>query len=120
MNRVNVVAHGGHEIVHIDISGSKNAKANIATFDEAERIIVAKPPKSVLLLTDVTDAHYDMEAVARLQSFSKAVTPFVRGSACLGVTGIRMIVTNTLSLLTGRNIKLFDDPATARIWLLQQ
>jgi hypothetical protein len=82
---------------------------NIAAFRPAQKLAMMKPLKSVKLLTDVTDAHYGNKGVSVMKEFSKSVTPHIKASALVGVTGVKWIIVQSLIKLTGRDIKLFDN-----------
>ena len=82
---------------------------NIAAFRPAQKLAIMKSLKSVKLLTDVTDPHYDNEGVSVMKELSKSVTPHIKASAVVRVTGVKWIIVQSLIKLTGRDIKLFDN-----------
>jgi hypothetical protein len=118
--RVKLIEHRGRMILVQDLTNSANAEENIKIFGQTHEIILAQPPKSVRLLTNVTNAHYSAEAVDHMKNFSKTVTPYMLASAAVGVTGIKKIVLQSLIKLTGRNIALFDTVEQALDWLAEQ
>ena len=120
MAKVGFIEHHKIRILSLDVSRSQNAEENIAAFQEAQAIIVKQPPKSVRLLTDVTQAHYTQQAVDAMKQFSQAVTPYVLASATTGVSGIKKIVLQSLVRLSGRDIRMFDTREQALDWLAGQ
>lgn len=120
MSSVNFIEHRGKRILFMDISGNQDPKESMRTGDQAKAIILAQPPKSVLLLTDVTNARYNPEATDYMKEYSSRITPFVKASAMVGVHGIRSIILQTLIRVSGRNIRLFQDLESARDWLAGQ
>jgi hypothetical protein len=120
MSKVEFITHKQSRVLLLDVSYSASVEENISAFTEAQRVILQQPPKSVLLLTDVTQAHYTQQAVDAMKEFSKTVTPHIKASAAVGVSGIKKIVLQSLSRLSGRDIRMFDDRTQALDWLVQQ
>ena len=120
MPRVEFILNKGIQILDLNLRGSKDMAQNIATFQSAQKLAMNEPLKSVKLLTDVTDAHYDNEGVSVMKEFSKSVTPHMKASAVVGVTGVKWIIVQSLIKLTGRDIKLFDNREQALEWLVGQ
>ncbi|MBU1355222.1 MAG: hypothetical protein KJ620_01495 [Candidatus Edwardsbacteria bacterium] len=120
MDRVKYLNHRGRDILIQDLTDSKSIEENIAVFDQTQGIIFAQPPKSVLLLTILINTHYSSKAVDRLKKFSLEVTPYIKASAAVGITGIKKVVYQTLSKLIGRKIHLFDTVDQALDWLAEQ
>ncbi len=120
MDRVKYLKHKGTEILVQDLTDSKSIEENIAVFDQTQGIIAGRPDKSVLLLTVLINTHYSPQAVDRLKRFSVEVTPHIRASAAVGITGIKKVVYQALSKLIGRKIHLFDTVEQALDWLAEQ
>lgn len=120
MSKVEFIEHKGLKILLLDVSYSSNAEENIAAFDQAREIIFKEPPKSVRILTDVTKAHYTPQAVDAMKEFSKTVTPHIKASAAVGVSGIKRIVLQSLIKLSGRHIEVFEEREKALDWLVGQ
>lgn len=120
MERVYYTDRNGVQILVLDLTDSKDIQENIAGFAQAEALITAQPPKTVRLLTNVSNAHYSTEAVDRMKRFSKAVTPHMLASAAVGVSGIKRVVLQSLVRLSGRDIRMFDTADQALDWLAAQ
>lgn len=114
MAGVSIIEHKGKKIVFQDM---RDSSENIAVVEKAKEMIMKMPEKSVLLLTDVTNAHYDVKSADVLKQFSKEVTPYMKASAALGVVGIKRILFNTLLRLTGRHIEMFEEKDDALDYL---
>jgi hypothetical protein len=108
--------HQGKRLFHIDFKGCDvpTAKRVIA---EAGAAIQAQPPHSTLVLTDITDAHWDDEVKEALKRLAKQNAPHVKASAIVGVTGIRGIIFSAIARFSGRDFKLFDTIDAAKDWL---
>jgi len=120
MGRVNFIEHKGKRILHVDLSGLKEPKDKIDVLNEARRIIDAQAPKSVLLLTNCIETHYESEGAEAIKQYSKANTPYIKASAVTGVVGIKKLLFNAIIKLTGRNIVAVDTVEQALDWLAGQ
>jgi len=120
MDHVRIIQHRGREIIILDLKGVTDIETSLAAVNAAEALIKTRPPSSVLLITDVSDAHYDVTGVEALKNFSHAITPFVKASAAVGITGMKSIIIRSLTRLTGRTIQMFGDIEQAKDWLALQ
>ena len=120
MPKVEFILHKGVRILDMSLKDSKDVDQNIATIQLAQKLVMKESPKSVRLLTDVTNGHYTTEGVSVLKEFSKASTPYMKASAVVWVTGVKWIIVQSLIKLTGREIKLFDTRENAKDWLAGQ
>jgi hypothetical protein len=120
MPKVDFITHQGVRILVLDVSHTKNIDENIAAFNAGRELATKEPPKSVRLMTDVTQAHYTAEGVEVMKEFSKAVTPHIKASAVVGVSGIKRIIVQSIIKLTGRNIEILGSREKALDWLAGQ
>lgn len=120
MGRVNFIEHKGQRILHVDLSGLREPRDKIEVLEEARRVIDAQPPKSVLLLTNCIETHYETEGAEAVKQYSKANTPYVKASAVTGVVGIKKILLNAIVKLTKRKIAAMDTVEQALDWLAEQ
>ncbi len=117
MGRVAFITHKGASIIKVDLSRSTTIEENLVVLEEARKVISAKPPGSVLLLTDVTKAFFNAKGISALKDWSKFNTPYLKASAALGITGIYRIIYEAVVKLVGREIVCFDDEERALDWL---
>jgi hypothetical protein len=120
MHRTKLITHKGHSIVHIDLTGEHDLEIAFASFDKAQELICRFPPKSARLVTDVTGARYNAAATERMKEFSKAVSPFIKASAAVGIDTLKAIILRAVSTVAGHPIKTFDDIESAKDWLASQ
>ena len=119
------MAHAGFEtfgnksIFFIDFRGCQAAEA-LATIADARQKIARCQPGSVLTLTDVTDGAYDDHVTEALKELARSNRPFVKASAVVGVTGLRKVIFNMITLFSKRQMSLFSDLDSARKWLVQR
>jgi len=120
MPSVAFIQHKGVRVLLLDVTHSPNEADNAAAFKTAQEMVGREPPQSVRLLTDVSGTHYTSEGVDVMKAFSKAVTPQMKASAAVGITGLKRVIVMSLNALTGRDIKMFDTREAALDWLAEQ
>ncbi|MGD1149189.1 MAG: hypothetical protein ABR961_14705 [Thermoanaerobaculaceae bacterium] len=120
MERVQFITHRGAKILRVDLSATPSVEKNIEVLNRAKAIIGTQPPGSVLLLTDVTKAHFNARGVAEFKEYSTFNTPYLKASAVLGIVGIYKVIYEAIVRVTGRNIVCFDTEAQALDWLAER
>ena len=117
-DRVSTIQHRERAIIAIDFSGLEDKADITAVISQAKQVIHAAPPASLLTLTDVSGMRFNQEVTVAMKEFADSNKPFVQAAALLGVSGLKQVVFNTVKRLSGRRIEAFDDPATAKDWLV--
>jgi len=79
-----------------------------------------EPPNSVLTLTDVTDAKYNLEVIEALIEFTKGNKPFVKAGGVVGLDSLKKAIYNSVMHFSGRNLLAFDDIEKAKDWLVEE
>lgn len=120
MERTRFVDHGGTRILLIDFSGLREPAEIFAQIERTEAVVARQPPKSLRVLTDVSDARYNSEVIQALKGLMKHDEPYVRASAVVGVDGIKRAVLSTLILFSKRRLEAFDTREQAMDWLAAQ
>jgi len=119
MNGHQVLQHAGQNVVLVDLAHA-TPDGTIAVLQDAQRYISLQPPKSVRLLTDVTDAPFNKASATAMREFADRNTPHVAFSAVVGADGLRYVILQTIILLTGRQIRACKDRTEALEWLTTQ
>ena len=119
MKRVKFIIHKWRQILLLDISHCSSDEV-IKTIDEAIGAIRSQPESSLLILTDVTSAGYDLEVIEKLKEFTGGNKPYVRASAVVGLDGLQKVVYNAVALFSKRTLPVFDDIEKAKDWLIEQ
>jgi len=117
MERVEFIAHNGANILRVDVSNTTSAEENLEVLDKARAMVRTRPPKSVLFLTVVTGAFFNVKSIEELKKWSNSNTPLVKASAVVGVVGIYRFMYEAVVKLTGRDIVCFDTEEEALDWL---
>lgn len=122
MAGVSEIKYKGRNIFCLDVAGLKlKDKQEFQKLVEfAEEQIRKHPPKSLLLITNVTDTGFDTEVSAIMGEYAVHNTPYVRASALVGVSGVQKVVLAAIKVLTGRDFYLTDTVEEAQEWLIQQ
>jgi hypothetical protein len=120
MERVRFEQHQGKQILIVDVSNFDKVEESITVLTKAREVIGAQAPKSLLLITNVANSHYDPQAVDAIKKYSAFATPYLKASAVVGVGGIKRVVYQAIIRLTGRNIPNYETEAQAKDWLVGQ
>jgi hypothetical protein len=119
MERVRVVNHKGKQVLILDLSGC-NASDSAAVLVEGRKLVQLQAPGTALTLTDVSDAHFDETANREAQTNAKVNAPHVKAAALVGVKGLRKIVFDAITRVTGRAYVTFESRERALDWLAMQ
>lgn len=114
--RVKFITHQDREILYLDFSNSK-ADEVLKIIEDAKEVIRTKPEKSILTLTDVTNARFNDEVGASMKQFAAHNKPYVRAGAVVGITGLKKIIFGAVMAFSKRNLESFDDIEAAKRWL---
>ena len=112
----------GKMILCLDIAGlqSKDKPDFLECVRQAKEIIRKQPPKSLLVITKVTDTGFDSEVANIIKEYAQHNTPYVKASAVVGIAGWSKIILTAIITLTGRDFHLSDTMEDAQEWLVLQ
>jgi hypothetical protein len=116
MSKVEVLTHKGKSIIYINLSKCA-PEDSVAALNEARTIIAKQPPKSALVLTNVTEAIYNKDVASAIKDFVSSNTPFMKASAIVGADGVRQVLLSTVTFITRREIKQHQTIQEAKDWL---
>jgi hypothetical protein len=120
MERTRLIEHRGRQVLLLDYSGIRDPAEALRYIEESKRIVEKHPPKSLRVLTDSTDSHYDGTVVQALKELARHDEPFVFASAVVGVVGLKKVVLTGVNLFSKRKIVMFDSRQEALDWLVEQ
>ena len=114
------IEHNGKKIFYHDFSKNFYNAADVkAELTEVQKIVLAQPKDSVLVLSDFRDTAIGNELLSSMNAASVATKDFVHKTAVLGVTGMKRKLADLLTALTGQPLKYFDDFEAAKNWLVE-
>lgn len=112
------IEHKGKKILYQDFSQQFfNSGAVKTELEEVQKVVLAQPLNSVLVLSDFRDTNVGSDLLAAMNAASAATKSHVRKTAVLGVTGMKRKLADLLTALTGQDLKYFDDLESAKNWL---
>ncbi|HPH97496.1 MAG TPA: STAS/SEC14 domain-containing protein [Anaerolineaceae bacterium] len=117
MDRVRNITHKGKSIILVDLSDSQ-PNDTLEALPAAKPLISKAGPKSALVLTDVTNAVYNKDVAGAMKEFVSSNTPYIRASAIVGADGVRLVLLQTIIMITRREIKTFANREQALEWLI--
>lgn len=115
-----IVQHKGKSIVFLDWANTQDTEDAIARIDAAQELITAQPLKSARTLTYVEGARFNRDVVNRIKLLLTANKPHVLCSAVVGLSGLVKVTFGSVTMLTGRNIKICSTVNEAKDWLVEQ
>ncbi len=112
----------GKTILCMDITGlqSKDKPEFLKHVKSAKEIIRKQPPKSLLVITKVTNTGFDTEVANIIKEYAQHNTPYVKASAIVGISGWQKIILTAVKALTGRDFYITDTMEEAQEWLVKQ
>lgn len=116
-SRIKFIEHDLKEILLLDFSNS-NPDEVLKTIDYAKDVIRTRPEKSLLTLTDVTNARFNDKVSEGMKEFAHHNKPYVRAGAVVGVTGLQKIIFRAVMAFSKRKFEAFDDREKAAVWLI--
>ncbi len=115
------IEYQGKKIFYQDFSGLfYNYDAVKEELAEVQKIVIAQPLGSLLVLSNFTDTTIAGDLMTVLNESSKLTKDHVAKTAVIGVTGIKRRLADMLTKLTGQPLKYFDDEFAAKDWLTKE
>ena len=118
MERTRFIEHRGKRILLLDYVGVHDPQEALAAVRHSMSVVAAEPPKSLVILTDVTNARYNSEVLQALKEMAARNEPHVKVSAIVGVTGLLRIAYTAVMMFSKRNIRIFHSRPEALDWLV--
>ena len=112
----------GKTILCMDLAGlqSKDLLEFRKHVEHAKGLIRKHPPKSLLVITNVTNTGFDTEVAGVIKEYAQHNTPYVKASAVVGIAGWSKIILTAVKTITGRDFYLADTMEEAQEWLVKQ
>jgi hypothetical protein len=122
MGGVYELNYKGKTILCMDIAGlqSKDKPKFLEYAAQAKGMIRKHLPKSVLVITIVTETGFDTEIANIIKEYAQQNTPYVKASAIVGIAGWAKIILTAIKTITGRDFYLADTMEDAQEWLVKQ
>jgi len=115
--RIRTYQHRGATILLHDLSELSGADALVAVRHAAS--LIDQRGSGLNILTNVTGTEASKEAVEALRALGARATPFVRKSAIVGATGLKLALVKAVRIVFRRPIQTFDSVQDAQDWLAE-
>jgi hypothetical protein len=119
MDRVHFMRHHGKQVLLVDLSNCR-AEEIVKVVGAVQRIVTAQPPKSVLILSDLTGAQFDRDAVTRVKEVAVFDRPHVKRAALVGAESLPEVFYKALKTFSRREFPRFETREEALDWLVQE
>lgn len=117
MERVDFITHRGSRILRVDYSGMSELPELLRTAERATRLLEQEPPKSALVLVDLTGTRYSLRLVRHLGDLAVANADYVRARALVGLPTLVRPVVREVARASGRPMEMFEATESALDWL---
>ena len=119
MDRVRFITHHGKRVLRID-SSNCTLEQGIRNANESLLLVTAEPPKSVLILIDITGAAVSRESVARAKEVTVLNRPYVKRSALVGAESLPSAYYEAIKRFSQREFPQFNTREEALDWLVAE
>lgn len=113
--------HKGKQIFYQDFSNNFfNEKSVIEELQQVQEVVTSQPENSVLVLSNFANTEITNTLMPILNESSNKTKKHVRKTAVLGVVGIKRILGDLLSRITGQELMYFANELEAKEWLIKE
>ncbi len=119
MDRVRFLTHQGKQILLVDYSGCTR-QTLLDILKERERIVMAQPKGSVLLLVDATGAQFSKDIVDEVKLVAVRERDRVKRAAIVGEETIPKVFSDSVRTFAVRDYHAFPTREAALNWLVKE
>ena len=117
--RISFFTHKGKSIMFIDFSHCQ-PKEVLPLLSDIQITVARHEKKSLLILTDMTDAHLDRNGAQRMKEVLVLDTPYVKRSAWLGMQSVPKVYVENFKSFSHRELTFFNTREEALEWLVAE
>lgn len=103
----------------VDLSHSE-PKEILLLLEEIQRTVARHAPGSLLILADLTGAHFDREVATRMKEVAVRDRPYVKKSAWVGADTIPKVYYENIKNFSQRDFPSFKTRDAAMDWLVKE
>jgi hypothetical protein len=118
--RVRFVDYQGTKILLEDFSNIRDEAEFMALLEKAEQVVQNQPPKSVLVIIDLTNTYFNTRISQASKEAANRNTPYIKASTTVGVSGLMGVMVKAVSAFARRELVTFDTREQAMEWLSKQ
>ncbi|MEJ5225048.1 MAG: hypothetical protein WHV44_11380 [Anaerolineales bacterium] len=115
------IEFAGKRIFYQDFSnlGMDSTEAVKAELAEVQAVVLSQPEDSLLVLSDFRNTSINNELMGILRESSAKTKGHIRKTAVLGVVGVKRVLADILTKLTGQKLSYFEHESDAKAWLVR-
>jgi hypothetical protein len=118
--RIQFIDYKGKKILLEDFTNIKDEEEFIRLIKAAGEIVQQQPPKSTLVIVDLTNSRFT-DRVSRISKETASKnTPHIKASVLVGVRGLMEIMIKAVSAFTHRDLISMRTREEAMEWLIKQ
>lgn len=118
MERVRSETYQGKRLIVVD-GTDVGAEEYAEVLRQGAAALAREPERSVLLATVVTRARYGAGAAENLKAYSRAIRPYVKASAVVGLSPLQRVIFTAIRPFLHASVRDFATLAEAREWLVR-
>ncbi len=119
MDRVRFLTHQGKQVLLVDYSGCAR-QTLLDILKERERIVLAQPTRSVLLLVDATGAQFSKDIVEEVKIVAVKERDRVKRAAIVGEETQPKVFSDSVRTFAVRDYHPFPTREAALEWLVKE
>ena len=116
-DRLHFIKHKGHAIYVLDFSHC-DVKEQLLLLDMVQASIARHAPGSLLVLADLTGAHFDKQVATKIKEVLVRDRPFVKKSAWVGTESLPHVYYENFKSFSQRDLPVFKTREEALDWLV--
>lgn len=114
------IEHKGIKIFYQDFSNNfYNEKAVLDELNQVQEIVLKEPERSILVLSNFSNTEITTTLMPSLNESSSKTNSRVRKTAVLGIAGVKRVLGDLLSKITGQELMYFTNELDAKDWLIK-
>lgn len=117
MREPKIITRDGISFIYVDFSNMKTKEEIFDMIEKSKRKICYQRPKSVLVVTNLSNMYFNTEIFNAITQYAKGNAPFVKASAVIGLGGLMQIFYNSFLKISGRDVRAFNSEEEAISYL---
>ena len=118
--RIRFTDYKGKKILLEDFSNVKDEDELIKLIDEALKVVQSQPPKSALVVVDMTNANLTPKVYQHSKAATETNTDYIKATTLVGLGNVLNILAKAVSSFARRDLVSFGTREEAMEWLIQQ
>ncbi|RLD84547.1 MAG: hypothetical protein DRJ10_00850 [Bacteroidetes bacterium] len=118
--RVRWIEHKGKRIIYNDFSKIHSDEVVRVVRQFEQLVMDSKDTDDIIVLSNMTDAHFFGEAFEEIKRVTKVVRPYIKKRAVVGISGVKSILYKSVNMFArGTPTKMFNTIEKAKDYLVE-